>query len=228
MATPVYDNGTWGSVLGVYHNGTVYERPVPGLVEYRLPRGSVEVSIPCPDRPDHPPLVITLDRSVWPAIMVQSDDARVAPAWASLVQAAVITLELLADVPEPEEEVFARNKAAKFNQLADWFTSLESAGWTIPNTSQQLSFRLDDGNTFGSALSLTKEAVALGLIAEEAATVTWICVDGSAVSFPLAQARAVLVGYGLARSQLSISYATYKASIEAATTAEQLDAITFE
>jgi hypothetical protein len=230
MATPVYSDGPGDrTVIAVIHEGTRYDRPVPGLVEYRLPRGSLEVSIPCPDRPDHPPLVLTLDRSVWPTIMVQSDDARVAPAWASLVQAGVITEELLADVPELQEEVLARNKAAKLVALDAWFETAKSAGYLVPDTNppQRLLTTDNDLLIYNGALSIVERGIKIGEL-PEGYPATVVCADGSLLSRPVSQMELILFRAGAYRAGLSPRYAAYKAAIETATNTEQLDAITFE
>jgi hypothetical protein len=161
--------------------------------------------------------------------MVQSDDARVSPAWASLVQAGTITDEMLQEVPEPEELVFARNKAAKLNTLEDWFNAALAAGFLVPDTEppQRLLTTESDLLVYSGALNLVERGIRIGEL-PAGYPVEVVCVGGSVLSRSVADMERLLFRAGAYRASLSPRYAAYKAAIELATTAEQLDAITFE
>jgi hypothetical protein len=129
--TPNYSQGTFGSVVSVTVSDDAgvrtVARPAGGMAEWQPPAANAgTIHIPHPDYPDLR-ISMVLGERAWPAVMVQDDDQRVSE-WGQLVAAGLITLEMLADIPEPEANIFEREKVAAQTRLQNWWDALIQAG----------------------------------------------------------------------------------------------------
>jgi hypothetical protein len=229
LAVHRLSNGSFGRVAALRDTttGDVAARPTGATIRWQPPAFDAgTVSVSHPDYDDVPPLTITLGMRMADAIDLPDDDARVNPLWAQWLDEGRITEELLADVPEPDEQVLSRAKATKRALLAAWWSAQESAGVTPQGADFALGITASDVALLNGAFTLAQTAVVAQI---KTADDTFAIIDRAGVPrlLTLAQMTAVLLAYGDARAQLSASYAQYAAAIEAATTTGELDAITF-
>jgi len=121
-ATPVYSNGTWGSVVGGNLNGVYAPRPVEGVMrteEYTVENATIELT--CPE-PGYDPLVLQLGDKTFSR---QVPD--VSPIWEQWESAG--QLPDLTPIPEPEELQLAREMQSALDRLNQSFHDWTAAGW---------------------------------------------------------------------------------------------------
>lgn len=163
------------------------------------------------------------------ATIVYQSDPRESPRWQQLIDDGTLTPEMLTPVPEPVAAVFERLRQEKIRQLNAWFGATEAAGWPIPNTDavQRLSLGLEDGKNYKSAIDLQQLRIELDRVTRAAARVTWVSMELQQIVCTVAQAQEWIADYGESREQMTKDYLIAFAQIEAATTVEELNAITF-
>jgi hypothetical protein len=115
-------NGDYGDFVAVVVDGERVEPPGNGQIAVRLPPGEVLLTIHDPDYPNWPARTELVERSTYfPAVMMDESDPASGTRWHELRANGTITDEMLADVPEPQEEVFARIKQQKRAALQAWW-----------------------------------------------------------------------------------------------------------
>jgi len=126
---PNYSNTTWGTVVSVTHEGQTAVRPTgrTKLVIKIWNVGSHTFTDPDDDR-----FSVTIDLGERTAEITVDD---IDPLWQQWIDAGLITDEILADKPQPQEEIdaeiaaqFATAKQAKLAQLSAWWDGVVSAG----------------------------------------------------------------------------------------------------
>lgn len=113
-----------------------------------------------------------------------------------------------------------RAKNALMRQInADWQATV-AAGWTTPY-GWKLGITTQDVTLLMGAFILAKEAAAMGL----PDTVAIIDTDGATHTLSLAELTTLMLGYGQARAALSAADAAVRQAVNAATTLDELNAI---
>ena len=215
-ATPVYSNGTWGSVVGANLNGVYAPRPVEGVLrteEYTVENATIELT--CPE-PGYDPLVLQLGNKTFSR---QVPD--VSPIWAQWEASNL--LPSLADVAEPDSVKLPRLKTEKQAALDAAWKSAEATGVQV----NDIHFGIAQGDVslLTGAFVLAQTAVNLGAASADG-PFTLIDVSGQSHSFTFAELTQTMLLYGNARAAWSKDYADAKAAIEAASTVAQINAVT--
>jgi hypothetical protein len=206
-ATPVYSNGTWGSVVGASLNGVYAPRPVEGVMrpeEYTVQNATIELT--CPE-PGYDPLVLQLGDKTFSR---QVPD--VSPIWAEW--GANNLLPSLADVAEPDSVKLPRLKTEKQAALDVAWAAAEATGVSVNG----IHFGITQGDVslLTGAFVLAQTAVTIGTVSADG-PFTLIDVSGQSHSFTFAELTQTMLLYGNARATWSQTYAQTKAAIEAAT-----------
>jgi hypothetical protein len=215
-ATPVYSNGTWGSVVGANLNGVYAPRPVEGVLrteEYTVENATIELT--CPE-PGYDPLVLQLGNKTFSR---QVPD--VSPIWAQWEASNL--LPSLADVAEPDSVKLPRLKTEKQAALDAAWKAAEATGVQV----NDIHFGIAQGDVslLTGAFVLAQTAVNLGAASADG-PFTLIDVSGQSHSFTFAELTQTMLLYGNARAAWSKDYADAKAAIEAASTVAQINAVT--
>jgi hypothetical protein len=132
-AQPIRSDGEHGTLTGV----TVTEDGQSRTV--RIPTGELVWFTPQTEdagtferaHSQFPESVLVMEMGVrpFPVIQLRDDDSRISE-WAALVADGTITPEMLADVPEPVEQVVERLRAEALLRLETWWDALIAQGAT--------------------------------------------------------------------------------------------------
>ena len=202
-ATPVYSNGTWGSVVAVVHNGETITPENPGQVitEDRQTTYEKEGCLP----------VTVTNRVSFESIKP----------WDVLEAAGL--LPDLTPIPEPDEVKLTRLKTEKQAALDVAWKAAEATGVQV----NDIYFGIAQGDVslLTGAFVLAQTAVNLGAASADG-PFTLIDVAGQSHSFTFAELTQTMLLYGNARAAWSQTYAETKAAIEAASTVAQIYAVT--
>lgn len=127
--TPNYSNTTYGSVISVTHEGQTAQRPTGRT---KLITKTWDVGTHTYTDPDDPRFSVTINLGDRTAEATVPD---VDPLWQEWLDAGLITDELLADKPRPQEEIdaelaaqFQSAKQSKLAQLSAWWDGVVEAG----------------------------------------------------------------------------------------------------
>ncbi len=219
--TPIYQNGTWGRVIAVDHNGTRVNRPADGQSPWTAPAYECgTVTIPNTEHPEAP-VVVVLGKRRPAAIMLPNTDARISPQWAVLVESGDITEEMLATVAQPAEEVLAAAKATAKTAAETWLSNRLADGVSV-------SFAV--GTKRLGATSAATTALAAYLAEYERASapnetpILLSDVDGTPFPSTFGEMQGLRATFVAAVEALRGQWYTAHAAIEAATTTAGVEA----
>jgi hypothetical protein len=201
---------TFGRVLSLRdtETGQVALRPIAGKTRKAQHR---EVLTLTPT--DH--AIAELFGSQQMEVMWSANIPDVDPLWAQWDADGLITAELLADVPEPTEAVFTRTKSAKLAAIDNWLSGKESAG-------------IDVGNGIvlkGDANAAVQLSVYLSSLSE-GEPILVSDVNGKPHIVDPKDLPALAAAYKTELVTRRTTWATLRNTIDAATTLEELTAIT--
>jgi hypothetical protein len=201
-ATPVYSNGTWGSVVAVVHEGETITPETVGevITEDRQTTFEKEGCLP----------VTVTNRVSFEAIKP----------WDVLEAAGL--LPDLTPIPEPDEVKLVRLKAEKQAALDTAWKAAEATGVNVNGI--YFGIAQGDVSLLTGAFVLAQTAVSLGAASADG-PFTLIDVSGQSHSFTFAELTQTMLLYGNARATWSQTYAETKAAIDAASTVAQIEAI---
>ena len=123
-------------------------------------------------------------------------------------------------IPNAEPDALSQAKAKKLQSVDNEWTALEKTGW---DSSQgfNLGITPSDVALLVGVYTLAKEASVLGLPIPAI-----IAIDNSSIQFAtFAEMTTLMLRYGAARSEMSSSFAQKRKDVEAATTIEEVNAI---
>jgi hypothetical protein len=128
------------------------------------------------------------------------------PLWQQWLDAGLITQELLADLPEPQEQIDARAKAEREALAETWYAQQVATGVQVPGTDYYLGIAGDDVALLTGLLTFAQTAVAIGAASDQGPfTVTDKARNTH--DYTLEQLTTVLLGYAAARAAISAEYA---------------------
>lgn len=202
-ATPVYSNGTWGEVVAVVYNGETI-------------------------RPEDAGAVVTEERQTTytkdgclPVTITNRVSFESLKPW-DVLEAADL-LPDLTPIPEPDEVKLPRLKSEKKAALeAAWATRV-AAGVSVGGVSYGIT--QGDVSLLTGAFVLAQTAVSTGAISADG-PFTLIDISGVPHDYTMQALTVAMLTYGQARAELSREYAVLAATIEAASTEVEIQAIT--
>jgi len=131
--------------------------------------------------------------------------------------------EALKPAEQLTEEALTRARQGRLSALAVRWDEQCLKG--VPVGELRLACRETDVGLYTAAFTLSQQAIAAGLATAEGPFVIQD-VDLQPVSLTFAQLTATLLGYGATRNMLSTAHGTALAAVRAATTTEQVAAVT--
>ena len=202
-ATPVYSNGTWGEVVAVVYNGETITPETDGAVFYEE-RETVYEKDGC-----------------LPATVINKVAFQAIKPW-DVLEADGLLPDLTA-IPEPDEVKLARLKGEKAFALETVWAARVAAGVSVGGISYGIT--QGDVSLLTGAFVLAQTAVTTGAISADG-PFTLIDISGVPHDYTMTTLTVAMLTYGQARSALSREYAVLAATIEAASTVAEVQAIT--
>jgi hypothetical protein len=197
---PNYSNNTWGSVISVTHNNQTAVRPTGRT---KLITKTFNVGSHTYTDPDDSRFSVTIDLGLRTAELTVPD---VDPLWQQWVDEGLITDDLLAYLPEPQEEINARAKTEREALAEAWYAEQVATGVQVPGTDFYLGIAGDDVALLTGLLTFAQTAVAVGAASADGPfTVTDKAHNTH--DYTLEQLTTVLLGYAAARAAISAEYA---------------------
>jgi len=194
-----YSNNTWGSVVSVTHDGKTAVRPSG---KTKLITKTFNVGAHTYTDPDDSRFSVTIDLGDRTAETTVPD---VDPLWQQWLDAGLITDELLADLPEPQEEIDARAKAQREAAADAWYSEQVATGVQVPGTDYYLGIAGDDVALLTGLLTFAQTAVAIGAASDQG-PFTISDKARNTHDYTLEQLTTVLLGYAAARAAISAEY----------------------
>lgn len=202
-ATPIYSQGIWGEVVAVVYNGETITPETEGAVFY-----------------EERETVYEKDGCI-PATVINKVAFQAIKPWDVLEASGL--LPDLTPIQEPDEVKLPRLKAEKKAALeAAWATRV-AAGVSVGGISYGIT--QGDVSLLTGAFVLAQTAVTTGAIAAEG-PFTLIDISGVPHDYTMQALTVAMLTYGQARATLSREYAVLTATIEAASTVAEVQAIT--
>jgi hypothetical protein len=145
---------------------------------------------------------VTIDLGLRTAELTVPD---VDPLWQEWLNAGLITDDLLADVPEPQEQIDARAKAEREAAADAWYTEQVATGVQVPGTDFYLGIAGDDVALLTGLLTFAQTAVAVGAASADG---PFAITDKARNThdYTLEQLTTLLLGYAAARAAISAEY----------------------
>ena len=197
--TPNYSNVTWGSVISVTHEGQTALRPTGATKTETAMRYNIPLTVPAPEGFADKTWALTsmaFERTV--------DD--IDPLWQEWLDAGLITDDLLADLPEPQEQIDARAKAEREADADAWYAQQVATGVQVPGTDFYLGISGDDVALLTGLLTFAQTAVAVGAASDQG-PFTISDKAHNTHDYTLEQLTTLLLGYATARAAISAEYA---------------------
>jgi hypothetical protein len=196
---PNYSNTTWGSVVSVTHDGKTAVRPSgkTKTITKTWNVGSHTFTDPDDDR-----FSVTIDLGLRTAELTVPD---IDPLWQQWVDEGLITEDLLADLPEPQEQIDARAKAEREALAETWYAQKVATGVQVPGTDFYLGIAGDDVALLTGLLTFAQTAVAVGAASQDG-PFTITDKQRNTHDYTLEQLTTLLLGYAAARAAISAEY----------------------
>ena len=214
--TPIYEHETWGRVVAVTHNGTRINRPEAGQTRWTPPRADAgTVTIDHPDNAEWQ-LTIALGVRSWPSMMLDNDDPRISPDWAALAANGTITVEMLAYVPQPTEQVLAAAKVSAKSTADAWLAAKQVHGISLAfaGGSRRMTCTADAATQLATYLNAMTEAGQSDLTLTDA--------SGEPFAATLTEMGTLRTAFLTGSETLRTQWATARAAIAAATTTQEI------
>ena len=197
--TPNYSNVTWGIVISVTHEGQTALRPTGATKTETAMRYNIPLVVTAPEGFIDKTWV--LDSMAFERVVDDID-----PLWQEWLNEGLITEELLADLPQSQEEVDAEAKAQREAAADAWYAQQVATGVQVPGTDFYLGIAGDDVALLTGLLTFAQTAVAVGAAPADG-PFTISDKAHNTHDYTLEQLTTVLLGYAAARAAISTEYA---------------------
>lgn len=196
---PNYSNTTHGSVITVTHDGKTAVRPSG---KTKTITKTWDVGEHTYTDPDDSRFSVTINLGDRTAEATVPD---IDPLWQQWVDEGLITEELLADLPEPQEQIDAREKIAREAAADAWYAQQVATGVQVPGTDFYLGIAGDDVALLTGLLTFAQTAVAVGAASQDG-PFTITDKARNTHDYTLEGLTTLLLGYAAARAAISAEY----------------------